>query len=153
MSKKWIRRITPYALYALWLLGGFAGPLVVSASGATTTVAQTVRNSDGSLASGTVMIHITAACRSGSDYIGDKTISVKFTGGNFTVTLVPNDTCVPSGTSYTVAWLFSASSTRTETWLVPAIGSPVTVDTVVVNPSPGNSWAQMTAATWSQLVP
>lgn len=97
---------------------------------ATTTVSQPIVGPDGLPASGTVNIRITAACASGSDYVGTNTVARTF-AGTLTVKLVPNDTCVPSGTSYTVGWTFSDGRTLTQQWLVPTSGSAVTVDAVV----------------------
>jgi pilus assembly protein CpaC len=104
---------------------------------AKTTVAQSILNPDGSPASGSALIRITAACKSGPDYAEDKTIRVGFTEGAFTVALVPNDACAPGGTTYTVVWLIAGSdTTRTQTWMVPTSVSPVTVDSVLSPPTP-----------------
>ncbi len=94
-------------------------------------VAQTVLNPDGSLASGTALIRITAACQSGTDYVDMNTVSTRFSNGAFSVTLVPNDTCVPAGTSYVVTWTLAGGRTWNETWLVPTSSSPVTVSSVI----------------------
>ncbi len=116
--------------------------LLASPCFAVTTVAQQITNPDGSLASGTAYIRISAPCRSGAVYVGDKTIAVRFQAGAFAVLLVPNDTCVPAATSYTVAWMLNGGSARTQTWVVPTSGSQVTVDSVVVNVTPvcGGTW-------------
>lgn len=112
-----------------------------------TTVSQTVVGPDGLPANGQALIRISAACRSGSDYVGDRTIQVKFTG-TFSVNLVPNDTCRPSGTSYTVSWLLTGGRTWTETWVVPTRTTPITVDAVVTSQSSAPSymiqWQQLT---------
>ena len=72
--------------------------------GATTTVTQPVIGPDGLPASGQALIRISAACKSGDTYVGQRTIPVKFNAtppagqaNNFSVPLVPNDTCVVSG--------------------------------------------------------
>lgn len=106
--------------------------LVASAPGwaALTTVTQTVKSPDGALASGTVFIRITAACRSGADYIGDKTVMSQFTNGAFAIRLVPNDRCVPAGTSYSVSWQLIGGKSWNETWVVPTSTGPVGVEAV-----------------------
>ncbi len=98
---------------------------------APTTVAQTILNPDGSPASGQVMIRPSAACASGPVYVGAKTLTVKFTSGAFSVPLMPNDTCAPQGTSYTVTWTLAGGRTWPETWVVPTSSGPVAVSSVV----------------------
>lgn len=112
--------------------------LLLAAPGwaALTTVTQSVKAPDGTPASGTVYIRISAACNSGSDYIGDKTLTVKFTNGAFSAHLVPNDTCDPAGTSYSVSWQLTGGKTWPETWVVPTSVTPVTVDAVRVEVPP-----------------
>ena len=114
---------------------------------ATTTVMQNVVGPDGTPAGGQVFIRITSACQSGADYVGERTVQVTFTGGAFSVTLVPNDSCVPSGTSYTVTWMLTSGQQWTETWIVPTSASPVSVDSVVVSRPPNQNyviqWQQM----------
>lgn len=106
--------------------------MVASAPGwaALTTVTQMVKSPDGAPASGTVFIRITAACRSGADYIGDKTVMSQFTNGAFAIRLVPNDRCVPAGTSYSVSWQLIGGKSWNETWVVPTSTGPVGVDAV-----------------------
>jgi hypothetical protein len=71
---------------------------VAAAFSQTTTVTQSVLDATGNPANGTVLIRLSAACESGSTYVSVRTIRVSFTGGNFSIALVPNDTCVPAGT-------------------------------------------------------
>lgn len=78
-------------------------PLLLSAS--TSTITQTITGADGNVVSGTAYIRISAACRSGSNYIGNNTITVPFTAGNFTVNLVPTDGCPTQGSNSGTAWL------------------------------------------------
>jgi hypothetical protein len=98
---------------------------------APTTVAQTILNPDGSPASGQAIVALNAACTSGSQYVAEKTIIRKFVAGAFSMHLMPNDTCVPQGTSYSVSWTMAGGRTWTETWVVPTSGSPVAVSSVV----------------------
>jgi len=111
--------------------------------GATTTLTQTVVNPDGTPASGTVYIRPSAACQSGSDYVGNQTVSVTFSGGAFSVSLVPNDTCVPSGTSYTASWALAGGAMWVQTWNVPTSSSPVSVDSVVVGTVSAPAWVTL----------
>lgn len=102
---------------------------------AVTTVSQHVVNPDGSDASGTVFIKISQACVSGSNYVGNTTKTVKFTGGNFSVPLVPNDTCYLPGsvlhpTTYAVAWQLSTGQSWSETWSVWTSAIPLAVSAV-----------------------
>jgi hypothetical protein len=122
--------------------------LSASAFAATTTVAQNLIGPDGLPASGSVTIRSTFPCQSGSDYVGTKSVTYRFTGGAFSIALVPNDTCVPS-TSYFVTWNITGDQPRTETWFVPTSGSAVTIASVVTYPPPPISvpiqWTQMAA--------
>src|SRR5580700_1753523 len=99
--------------------------------GANTTVTRTVVDRDGALATGTAYIRISAPFVSGSSYVTAQTRAVRFTAGNFSVSLVPNDTCVPAGTSYTVGWAMG-ESTAVETWFVPTSATSVTVGSVIL---------------------
>ena len=118
-------KMKPLLLFAIILPAwGFA---------ATTTVAQSVLNPDGTLASGTALIRISTPCASGANYVGDETIRVRFVAGAFTVALVPNDACITAAgqlnTTYTVSWLLLGGTPRTETWTVPT-GTTRTVSQV-----------------------
>lgn len=119
----------------MWRFGHRAVILAVVVAGslwaATTTVTQRVLNPDGTLASGTAYIRESAACQSGTDYVGANTVAVRFSNGSFSVNLLPNDTCVPHGTSYLVVWALSGGRTWSETWVVPTSSSPVAVSSVV----------------------
>src|ERR1043166_10302101 len=98
--------------------------------GANTTVTQYVVNPDLTPAAGIVHIKISQACQSGSNYVGNTVKTVSFSSGTFSVSLVPNDTCSPAGTSYLVTWSLSGGQSWTEHWVVPTSGSPVTVASV-----------------------
>lgn len=115
----------------------------------TTTVTQTLVGPDGNPASGNAAIHITAACSYAGSYVGDKTITVKFSPSGspavttFTVALVPNvaaDGTINgsggcAGTSYTVSWNFTGGvQLPSETWVVPVSPTPVSIDAVKTGP-------------------
>ena len=123
----------------------------VSLSATTTTVSQTVTGPDGNPVNGTVLLRMSAACRSGSAYVGQQTLAVNFLSGALSVGLAPNDTCVPSGTSYTVSFLVclplsaatsakpcpaGAAQSWSATWVIPTSSTPVTVDSVTVATAP-----------------
>ena len=122
---------------------------------ATTTVTQTVVGPDGNPASGQALIRISAACKSGSTYVGQRTISIKFTAttpagqvNNFSVPLVPNDTCVVSGQT-PAAWSqdtpYSVGASVTygnQSWLAIALSTGVTPGT------DSTKWA-LTSTTYS----
>jgi hypothetical protein len=106
-----------------------------------TTVTETVVGPDGQPVSGQASIHLTGACQSGSDYVGQKTVTAMFTSGAFSVSLVPNSGgCV--NTSYAVQWNIAGGTNWTETWVVPVSSSPVSVNSVLVNPSVVPTWAR-----------
>ena len=100
---------------------------------ATTTVSQMVVGPNNMPAAGQAQIRLSAACKSGGSYVGQQTITVKFTGtpapgqaNNFSVPLVANDTCVVSGPSPTgwsgiVPYTAGANVTYgTQSWLAIA---------------------------------
>lgn len=62
-----------------------------------TTVRQHVVLPDGSPASGSVQIAMSASCQSATAYVGTAKSTVKFSGGNFAACLIPNDTCTAAG--------------------------------------------------------
>lgn len=103
---------------------------------ANTIVQQTVKNPDGSLAAGIVHIKNSTMCTTGSSMLGNAVITVRFTAGAFSVSLIPNDTCTPTGSAYSVSWQLSGGQAFTEWWRVPTSGSPVTVDSVRVTVPP-----------------
>src|ERR1035438_6068473 len=75
------------------------GAACASALAQTTIVTQAVVGPDGQPTDGTAFIAISAACQSGTSYVGNRTIVVRFKDGAFSVGLVPNDSCITSGGS------------------------------------------------------
>ncbi len=75
---------------------------------ANTTVSQHITNPDGTDASGTAYIRMSGTCKNGSNYVGDKTITQKFTAGVFSVSLVPTDACPTTGSAGS-AWLIGTT--------------------------------------------
>ncbi|MBI4443517.1 MAG: hypothetical protein HY649_09115 [Acidobacteria bacterium] len=87
---------------------------------ATTTVRDTIYKSDGSLASGTVVITWPAFVSGDGKPVVGGTKTVPLSGGNLAVTLTPNAGGTPSGTSYRVRYYESAGRFSEETWVVPS---------------------------------
>ena len=100
---------------------------------AKTTVADTLYNADGSLASGRVTIawptFVIGTCQV---IAGQTTLMV--TNGAFSAQLYPNTSAVPTGTSYRVTFALKSGRVTTEYWVVPASAVPVAL-AVVRSPS------------------
>jgi len=100
---------------------------------AKTTVADTLYNADGSLASGRVTIawptFVIGTCQV---IAGQTTVTVA--SGAFSAQLYPNTTAVPSGTSYRVSFALKSGRVTTEYWVVPASAVPVAL-AIVRSPS------------------
>lgn len=127
---------------------------------AQTTITGTINNIDGTAATGTVHITLNQSCTTaGGLKIGagnPKIVSV--VGGVFSTTLYPNDTCIPSGTSYTVRYLVPRppNGGRAKYWVVPTSGSPVNISSVEFDapPIPGTYMpiSQLTGCTNGQTI-
>jgi hypothetical protein len=96
---------------------------------AKTTIADTLYNADGSLASGRVTIawptFVIGTCQV---IAGQTTVTVA--NGAFSAQLYPNTTAVPVGTSYRVTFALKSGRVTTEYWVVPASAVPVALATV-----------------------
>ncbi len=97
-----------------------AAMAALSAWAQTTTVTQMIVGPDGNPTGGKAFIRITAPCQGVAAYVGMRTITVQFTSAippgqtnNFSVGLVPNDTCVPAGTSYSTSFLLTGGQSYT----------------------------------------
>lgn len=115
----------------------------------TTTVTEQVVTASGAAASGKADIRITGACQSGTYYVGQFAIEVKFNattpaqnGGqnNFSVTLIPNDLGGCAGSSYSVTWTLTGGKAWTETWVVPTSATPMLVGSVAVQAPVAPTW-------------
>ena len=60
---------------------------------------------------GTVTFQLTASCFQGSVYVSTAPIAVSYSGGVFTVGLVPTDSCPTQGTGVGTAWLIGTAYT------------------------------------------
>lgn len=133
-----IRRVCLF----LWLLSLLCfAPSGRSQSPALTTVKDTVYKSDGSLASGTVVISWDAFLDASNKAVlgGSKTITL--TNGALAAMLVPNAGGTPSGTSYRVQYFEAAGRFAEERWVVPSsspLSSP-SAPTVTVVGTPGST--------------
>ncbi len=96
---------------------------------AKTTVADTLYNADGSLASGRVTIAWPTLVIGSCQVIAGQT-TVMVANGAFSAQLYPNTTAVPSGTSYRVTFALKSGRVTTEYWVVPASAVAVALATV-----------------------
>lgn len=106
-------------------------PMAWASGPATTTIADTLVNPDGSRATGTITVVNPQTFTSADGYPVPKgTVATStITNGIVTVALVPNAGASPSGTSYQVTFRL-AYSYFTETWVVPSSGTPVSLASV-----------------------
>ncbi|MBI1956753.1 MAG: hypothetical protein HYS38_10195 [Acidobacteria bacterium] len=95
-------------------------PLLHAQTPALTAVKDTVYKSDGSLASGTVVITWRPFVTADSKPVFGGTKTVPLSNGALAVALVPNQGGTPSGTSYTVKYYQSGNVFSEETWVVPS---------------------------------
>jgi hypothetical protein len=106
---------------------------------ATTTVSQTkITAGDGeTLATGKITITATAAfLAADGTWVDTNPVIVKVINGAFTVNLEPNDTGVPSNTSYTAAWQLVGAAPRTDHWVIPTSGTALGLAAVRVSVAP-----------------
>ncbi len=105
----------------------FLASAVHAQAPALTTVKDTVYKSDGSLASGTVVITWKPFVTAENKAVFGGTKTVPLNNGSLTVALAPNGGATPSGTSYNVKYYQSGAVFFEETWVVPAsspLGGP-----------------------------
>ena len=128
-------------------------------SPALTTVKDTVYKSDGTPASGTVLINWQGFVSADSRPVfgGNKTLPL--TNGALAVALVPNAGGTPSGTSYRVRYYQSGGVYSEETWVVPAsspLANPGTPVSVTQAGTPGSTtyyyWCTATNASGETLL-
>lgn len=94
-----------------------------------TTITDTLYLPNGQLFRGTVTVTMAMSqplYTSGGRTLTQLSKTVNVTDGTFSLTLEPNSTITPAGTSYTVRYAPTQGSPYTEYWVVPASG-PVTV--------------------------
>ena len=96
---------------------------------AKTTIADTLYNADGSLASGRVTIAWPTFLIGSCQVIAGQT-TVTVANGTFSVQLYPNTSSSPSGTSYRATFALKSGRITTEYWVVPATAASVALATV-----------------------
>ncbi|HEX4065140.1 MAG TPA: hypothetical protein VHZ09_03880 [Acidobacteriaceae bacterium] len=90
----------------------------------TTTVQGTVYRANGTVASGSVLISWPALNTPQNQAIAPGTLSATIgTGGLLTVSLIPNEGALPSGSYYTATYHLTDGTVRQEYWVVPASGT------------------------------
>jgi hypothetical protein len=117
-----------------------------------TTVAQAVKNPDGSAFVGTITLTLNATCsQPDGTLVWAGTNTVLVANGAFTVALYPNSSCTPANSSYSARYASRVGgAVRQEFWVVTA-STPTTVDAVrvavVPTPTLTVSLTQLTAGT------
>ncbi|HUT57672.1 MAG TPA: hypothetical protein VNA25_07450, partial [Phycisphaerae bacterium] len=103
-----------------------------------TTITQTIKNPDGTNFTGTLEISLNESCtQPDGTFVFAETKRVAVGNGSFSVTLYPNTTCTPSGTSYFVRYTSRGNIVKAEFWVVGTT-TPTTIDAVrsSIIPSP-----------------
>lgn len=121
-------RFTLLALCAIAGCCALASPAVAQCP-AKTTVADTLYNADGSLASGRVTIAWPTFLAGACQVIAGQT-TMTATNGAFSVQLYPNSGAVPAGTSYRITFALKSGRVTTEYWVVPPSAAPVALAAV-----------------------
>ena len=119
-------------------LGVLLVAAAMAAMGATTVTQSKITAGDGThLATGKITVTASAAFLAADGTAVDTTaLTVNVINGAFSVNLEPNDTGVPSGTSYTAVWQLMGAAQRTEHWVVPTSGTGLGLLAVRVNTAP-----------------
>jgi hypothetical protein len=101
-----------------------------------TRIEDTLKYPDGSLAGGAAEITLfTPLITTGNEPIGASKQTVTITNGVVDVTLEPNDTATPAGTSYQVRF-YLTRATYLQYWVVPTSASPLKIKDVAVSTVP-----------------
>ncbi len=108
-------------------------PAIVAAG---TRILDTLKYPDGTLASGKAEISLfTPFITAGNEPIGAGRQTLTITNGVVDITLEPNDTATPSGTSYAVRF-YLTRGTYLQYWVVPTSASALKIKDVVVSTIP-----------------
>ncbi len=101
-----------------------------------TRIQDTIKYPDGTLASGRAEVTLfTPFFTPGDEPIGAGKQTVTITNGVVDITLEPNDTATPSGTSYAVRF-FLTRGTYLQYWVVPTSATPLKIKDVAVSTIP-----------------
>ncbi len=129
MSWTMVRSALVKVLLALALMLGATGPGLMGtayAQVATTTVADTVYQADGTPAGGTVIVSWQAFTTMSGKAVPGGNLSVAIgAGGALSVALAPNAGANPVGSYYTVVYHLNDGTVQREYWVVPASAGPV----------------------------
>lgn len=93
---------------------------------ALTSISDTLYNSDGTTASGTLTITWRPFTTADGATIDGGSLTYTITAGVISLTLAPNENASPAGTSYQARYALANGGNYTETWVVPSAG-PVTI--------------------------
>jgi hypothetical protein len=115
-------RFTVFFLCTLPLLAG-------------TRIVDRLQTADGKPAEGALTISWPPFMSNGKTIQKD-TLRLQVVSGAVNVTLEPNDTAFPPGTSYTVEFQSKAGVKSLEYWIVPTSASPVTIGAIRTNTIP-----------------
>jgi hypothetical protein len=117
------RLLSILVLLPVWALAG-------------TRILDTIKHPDGTLASGKAEISLfTPLITAGNEPIGAGRQTVTIASGVIDVTLEPNDTATPSGTSYAVRFYLSRG-TYLQYWVVPTSAAALKIKDVAVSTVP-----------------
>ena len=101
-----------------------------------TRIQDTVKYPDGTLASGRAEVTLfTPFFTPGNEPIGAGKQTLTITNGAVDITLEPNDTASPSGTSYAVRF-FLTRGTYLQYWVIPTSATPLKIKDVVITTVP-----------------
>ena len=120
-------------LRVLWLVASVMALAVASHAGppTMTTVSDVVYRADGSTASGTILISWPEFTTVDAKPVAAGTLSVAIgAGGAVSIALAPNAGGNPDGTYYKVVLKLDDGTTETESWVIPASATPVTIGSV-----------------------
>ena len=129
-----VRRLSCWVLLAV---SAFRLPARGQSGLATTTVADTVYQADGSAATGSLIITWpTFVTSSGAAVAAGTTTTTLGANGALSVALVPNAGATPAGVYYTVVYQLGPGQVKTEDWVVPTT-SPANLTQVRTTPGSG----------------
>lgn len=105
-----------------------------------TTLQGTIKKPDGSNFSGQVQIQLASSVSAGGTPILQNISTFSITGGSFTANLVPNDTALPSGSSYVITF-YNPPYRAAWNCSVPTSSTPVNFGPPVCSTAvPGGTW-------------
>lgn len=79
---------------------------------------------------GTITITSKSALTCGAESFVKDATAIKVLDGTIDITLMPNDACLPAGSSYAIRYEPPLGLVTSETWVVPSSATPLTVSAV-----------------------